>query len=334
LGLIAALNNYTDLKILPINCLWSFENPAQYIALQSPILFLRPHDFYSPSKSILEYLIALGTKLILFDTVDTALKLAPLFKKHGFHTAILFHNIDHVLFERLGYKRELVNQAASKTIEALNLLDIAFVRSDIDLKHLSEISRHLKTVHIARGGIDTDSIDFRQSRGRVLKAIVIANFYYEPNLEGLLLLLKYWNGGELRIVGPLPQNIRKEIYRTKNVKYVGKLLSIQAELNNATIGLIPVNSGSGTRMKALDYAAAGLPILSTTIGMEGLEDLRNFVYLENKIENFNKRAPEIILDSDNPSKVSGARRLMNEIYDWKTSIQEYYSPIATLIQAK
>ncbi|MDJ0849063.1 MAG: glycosyltransferase [Myxococcota bacterium] len=44
-----------------------------------------------------------------------------------------------------------------------------------------------------------------------------------------------------------------------------------------TVGLNPVDQGSGTSLKLLDYLAHGLPVLSTPFGLRGLEDLAPFV---------------------------------------------------------
>lgn len=44
-----------------------------------------------------------------------------------------------------------------------------------------------------------------------------------------------------------------------------------------TVGLNPCLSGSGTNLKVLNYLAHGLPVLSTSFGMRGYEDLRGFV---------------------------------------------------------
>ena len=39
----------------------------------------------------------------------------------------------------------------------------------------------------------------------------------------------------------------------------------------ADVGVAPIEYGTGTRLKILEYFAAGLPVVSTTIGALGLE---------------------------------------------------------------
>ncbi len=43
-----------------------------------------------------------------------------------------------------------------------------------------------------------------------------------------------------------------------------------AELARARVAVVPLLTGSGTRFKILEAWAAGLPVVSTTVGAEGL----------------------------------------------------------------
>ncbi|TCO73753.1 glycosyltransferase family 4 protein [Chromatocurvus halotolerans] len=66
---------------------------------------------------------------------------------------------------------------------------------------------------------------------------------------------------ELGDLAPLPGNL----WRTGRVSHA----ELRVWLAAADVGLNPVRSGSGTNLKLLEYAAAGLPILSTPFGGRG-----------------------------------------------------------------
>jgi len=51
---------------------------------------------------------------------------------------------------------------------------------------------------------------------------------------------------------------------------VGAVEDAVAELARSRVAVVPVLSGSGTRLKILEAWAAGLPVVSTTLGAEGL----------------------------------------------------------------
>ena len=55
------------------------------------------------------------------------------------------------------------------------------------------------------------------------------------------------------------------------VEVVGRVSDLQAELDAATVAVVPLRSGSGTRLKVVEALANRLPIVSTTLGAEGIE---------------------------------------------------------------
>ena len=56
-----------------------------------------------------------------------------------------------------------------------------------------------------------------------------------------------------------------------NVRFLGRVETTAAPLAAARVALAPVRHGSGTRLKLLEYFAAGLPVVSTAKAAEGLE---------------------------------------------------------------
>jgi glycosyltransferase involved in cell wall biosynthesis len=90
----------------------------------------------------------------------------------------------------------------------------------------------------------------------------------------------------------------------------------------ADVFLAPIRIGGGTRLKILEAMAAGLPVVSTTIGAEGLEvtDGENILLADEPSE----FAGKINLLLKNPAlrdKIGQAGRvLVRQKYDWKLSV--------------
>jgi len=55
------------------------------------------------------------------------------------------------------------------------------------------------------------------------------------------------------------------------VSFTGTVSDMRREIAKAAVSVVPLRIGSGTRMKILEAAAMGKPIVSTTLGAEGLE---------------------------------------------------------------
>jgi len=56
-----------------------------------------------------------------------------------------------------------------------------------------------------------------------------------------------------------------------NVRFLGRVEATSAPLAAARVALAPVRHGSGTRLKLLEYFAAGLPVVCTAKSAEGLD---------------------------------------------------------------
>jgi glycosyltransferase involved in cell wall biosynthesis len=54
------------------------------------------------------------------------------------------------------------------------------------------------------------------------------------------------------------------------IDVVGPVADAVAEIARSRIAIVPLRTGSGTRLKILEAWAAGVPVVSTTIGAEGL----------------------------------------------------------------
>lgn len=71
-----------------------------------------------------------------------------------------------------------------------------------------------------------------------------------------------------------PANFRERLERDPAVRFTGTLPDLRPEIARAAICAVPLRIGSGTRLKIIEAAAMSKPVVSTTIGAEGLT-LRN-----------------------------------------------------------
>lgn len=75
---------------------------------------------------------------------------------------------------------------------------------------------------------------------------------------------------EVRLVGRPGTNVR-ELQRPGTVTVVGEVPAMEHELAQASVAVVPVRYGSGTRIKILESFAHRVPVVSTTLGAEGLD---------------------------------------------------------------
>jgi glycosyltransferase involved in cell wall biosynthesis len=70
-----------------------------------------------------------------------------------------------------------------------------------------------------------------------------------------------------------PLNFVEEFRSERKIEFTGTVPDMRPYLEAADVVVVPLRIGGGTRLKILEACAAGRPVVSTTIGAEGL-DLR------------------------------------------------------------
>jgi glycosyltransferase involved in cell wall biosynthesis len=73
-----------------------------------------------------------------------------------------------------------------------------------------------------------------------------------------------------RLVGRNPEAVAEFTGGDPRIEVTGPVEDAVAELARCRVAVVPLLAGSGTRLKILEAWAAGLPVVSTTLGAEGL----------------------------------------------------------------
>ncbi|MFN0167907.1 MAG: glycosyltransferase family 4 protein [Bryobacteraceae bacterium] len=104
------------------------------------------------------------------------------------------------------------------------------------------------------------------------------SFDYEPNRTAVRyfrreiwpMLRHRWPTLRWRLIGRHPGSIADLIAGDSRIECSGPIEDAVGELARSKIAVVPLLSGSGTRLKIIEAWAAGRAVVSTTIGAEGL----------------------------------------------------------------
>ena len=105
------------------------------------------------------------------------------------------------------------------------------------------------------------------------------NMEYHPNVQAVRWfareiwprILQVRPDAQWLLIGKNEHAIQSLIAGSPQVRCTGMVEDAIAELSRATLAVVPLLSGSGTRLKILEAWAAGVPVVSTPLGAEGLE---------------------------------------------------------------
>jgi glycosyltransferase involved in cell wall biosynthesis len=163
---------------------------------------------------------------------------------------------------------------------------------------------------------------------RTTNLLSIATMHYPPNAEALRWFLDdVWPllGSErpdvtVDVAGPRPpEDLVEAGRRDGRVRVLGYVEDVEPLYQQAAVFIVPLLSGSGVRVKILEAMARGVPVVSTTIGADGL-DLEDGVHLliADTPAAF-AEAVSYLLDHPDRAWVMAAagRERILERYDWR-----------------
>lgn len=152
----------------------------------------------------------------------------------------------------------------------------SFVCSKVDRDHLTRWLR-LPRVEVVPNVVTMPPEGEASQPSKTI--LFVGTFTYRPNVEAAKrlafeILPKVSNrvpDARVVLVGARPENVRAEIGDVPGVTLAGFVDDIAACYRQAALVCCPITSGSGTRIKIIEAAAYELPIVSTSIGAEGLD---------------------------------------------------------------
>jgi glycosyltransferase involved in cell wall biosynthesis len=94
---------------------------------------------------------------------------------------------------------------------------------------------------------------------------------------------------------------------------------------DSAVSVVPLRIGGGTRLKIYEAMAAKIPVVSTTVGAEGL-DIRNGedIYIADSAAEFAGRCLELLENSAARRRMAGdAFRMVSSRYSWEVVSRKF-----------
>lgn len=192
-------------------------------------------------------------------------------------------------------------------------------------------------------GVDTDYFGAAPPRQpSAMDLLSIGTMYWPPNIDSMLyfyadifpLIRARIPEARLCIVGARPtEAVRALAARDTAVTVTGAVPDVRPYAADCGAFVVPLRSGSGMRVKILNALAMGLPVVSTTLGAEGI-DVRDgeHVLLADTPPAFANAVVRLLTEPGLAAKLGEAgRRLMHERYSWEVVGRQLLAVYADLI---
>ena len=196
---------------------------------------------------------------------ETHTRLAALSRSNGQKSRATFYEME-------------ARRYASVEEEALNEFDRVYVCSEGDKSKLP--ANHRAELCVLPNAVRFPEIVPRESSDRVFTFLFAGTLGYYPNEDAV----RYF-GGEIvplirrstrsefvvNVVGTGASESLREFASDSGMQMIGEVADIAPWYQNASAVVVPLRAGGGTRIKVLEAFSHHRPVVSTSVGIEGID---------------------------------------------------------------
>jgi polysaccharide biosynthesis protein PslH len=262
------------------------------------------------------------------------LYLGTLPRNKRYKSILMFHNFSYQQYSRVSHierswnrkLRALLNSVAMRQWEPqyAERFDRCTTVSEIDRRLLLKANPRLG-IDVIPNGVDIQKYQSLPANSASSTILFIGNMQYPPCVDAALYfcqeifprIRRAISAAELWIVGRDP---RPEVLKLNGggVHVTGRVEDVAPYYRQSAVSVVPLRAGGGTRLKILEAMAFGRPVVSTTIGCEGLDVVDNeHLIIADTPELFAEKTVRLLTDQRLQRRISTkGRQLVETRYDW------------------
>jgi polysaccharide biosynthesis protein PslH len=280
-------------------------------------------------------LLAGGVDLVVSDFLFASMNV-PM---GGSAPVVLFeHNVEYQIWQRLAaietrpWVRAVLEvewrKMRAREADACRAADLTIAVSEDDRRRLEKIAPGIRAASIPTG-VDTNYFVPRRDLERPAHLVFSGSMDWHPNEDAVTYFMDAILPSiraevpetTFTIVGRNPTaRVRDAAARCGGVTVTGTVNDVRPSIGEGAVYVVPLRAGGGTRLKIFEALAMGLPVVSTTVGAEGLGigPGRHYV-CEDDPQAFARGVVSLLRDPERRHQLGDAGRLLVEsCYSWPT----------------
>ncbi len=329
-----------DLKLVPFPPKRSLSRVTyDFILSPVPYYFLRVHGSQTMARTIAEmvkkdrYDFVIAEYSVMGQFLHNNSDLPPVRRIISVHECYYLARLKNFHHHRLGIKKlkEAINLKGLKKYEfdMYRNVDKVLTLTHQGKDELVDISPDLD-ISVVPHGIDVEVFALSPQPEDDKSIVFIGNYLHYPNVDAVLYFHeKIWSrlknslpGAKFYIVGQAPPPEITRLSEDTSIIVTGTVDDVIPYLRKGKVFICPVRLGGGFRGKILEAMALGRPVVSTSLGAEGIPALNGEnIILADEPGNFVQGILDLISNTSLYQKIqTNARRLMEDKYAWEKGV--------------
>lgn len=251
----------------------------------------------------------------------------------GRPTVVDLHNVCSLLAQRAsdeqsaGWRRLWLRREARRLAQLERRIarsgQTLFAVSDTEADYFRRLGA--ARVHAVPNGVDCGArADLPTGRSGPPVVMFLGTMSWGPNVSAARflartvfpLLSQRVPGVSLLIVGRDPPPDVRALHGGA-ITVTGSVPDVGPYLARASVLAVPLDAGGGTRLKILEAFAAGLPVVSTRVGAEGLAAEAGTHYVQAERPEFAEALTDLLTAPGQGTRMAHAARVLaGDLYDW------------------
>lgn len=207
----------------------------------------------------------------------------------------------------------------------------AFAVSAADGALLRSLAPRL-AIEVVPNGVDTEYFQPTEFRAAAAPYVLFTGTLdYRANIDAVfwfaqqVLPLIRRAQPDLRfvVVGRNPARPVRDLGQQRGVEIVGEVADVRPWFDGAAAYVVPMRIGGGVRLKLLEALAMARPVISTSMGVEGVEGLHKNIHalVADQPDDVAAQVLRVLRDRDLAAHIAEAgRALVVERYDWRALV--------------
>lgn len=262
-----------------------------------------------------------------------------------YKTVLDHHNVESMIIKRMSqttanpavriYTRAEWPKLLNYELDVCRRASMVFTVTELDKAIIQDMAPEVTNIHCLPVGLDLDYFGSVERDPNSRNILSIATMYWPPNVDSMLyfyndiypLVRKMAPDCRLTIAGQRPVKSIRALAKDPTVTVTGYVDDIRKTATDCGVFIVPLRAGSGLRQKILNALGMGLPIVSTSVGAEGIDvtDGEN-VILADTPSDFANAVIKVLQDRELADKLSkNGRALAAEKYSQASVTQKMLS---------